>query len=306
MQTWYHSHFSVQTIDGLAGPIIIHGPATADYDEHLGALFLSDWDHDTASKKWKNVEKFGGFPIIPNGIINGTNTFDCTGSADSSCLGTGKRFEITFVSGKKYRIGLVGTQADGFLRFSIDNHMLTVISTDLVPIIPYVTESLALGAGQRYDIIVEANQAMGNFWLRAIMESCNIIFNANADNIRGIVRYEGIANTTENPTTTSWKMPNDCHDQQLEKLVPYLRSNVGPAATEESLSLSWYFEPGTLIYHWTVNTRNLKIDWANPTLLMVKNGQSIFPTENNVYEITAANEVLYHFNISFLDFALKL
>jgi FtsP/CotA-like multicopper oxidase with cupredoxin domain len=43
--TWYHSHFALQSWQGVIGGIIINGPATADYDEDLGMLFLNDWDH---------------------------------------------------------------------------------------------------------------------------------------------------------------------------------------------------------------------------------------------------------------------
>lgn len=87
---------------------------------------------------------------------------DCSSSSDTDCIGGGKRFELTFTPGKKYRIGLVGTQADGHLRFAIDSHKLTVIANDLVPVVPYVVNSLTIG-GQRYDIIIEADQAIGNY-----------------------------------------------------------------------------------------------------------------------------------------------
>jgi len=30
--TWYHSHYTVQYGDGVAGPMVINGPATANYD----------------------------------------------------------------------------------------------------------------------------------------------------------------------------------------------------------------------------------------------------------------------------------
>ena len=43
--TWYHSHFALQAWQGILGGVIINGPATADYDEDLGMLFLNDWDH---------------------------------------------------------------------------------------------------------------------------------------------------------------------------------------------------------------------------------------------------------------------
>lgn len=46
------SHITQQYGDGLLGPLIINGPATADYDEDLGMLFLSDWSHIPASELW--------------------------------------------------------------------------------------------------------------------------------------------------------------------------------------------------------------------------------------------------------------
>src|SRR6266536_5421823 len=41
--TWCHSHFALQAWEGVLGGIIINGPATANYDEDLGVMFLNDW-----------------------------------------------------------------------------------------------------------------------------------------------------------------------------------------------------------------------------------------------------------------------
>jgi laccase len=38
--SWYHSHFSAQYGDGVLGPIIIHGPASANYDVDLGTVMV--------------------------------------------------------------------------------------------------------------------------------------------------------------------------------------------------------------------------------------------------------------------------
>lgn len=40
--SWYHSHMFTQLGDGIRGPIVIHGPATADYDYDMGTLMLDD------------------------------------------------------------------------------------------------------------------------------------------------------------------------------------------------------------------------------------------------------------------------
>lgn len=46
--TWYHSHFALQAWQGVFGGVVINGPATANYDEDLGMLFLNDWDHQVS------------------------------------------------------------------------------------------------------------------------------------------------------------------------------------------------------------------------------------------------------------------
>lgn len=39
-----------------------------------------------------------------------------------------------------------------------DNHKMKVISADFTPIVPYETDVLYIQGGQRYNVIVEANQ----------------------------------------------------------------------------------------------------------------------------------------------------
>jgi FtsP/CotA-like multicopper oxidase with cupredoxin domain len=161
--SWYHSHFSLQYGDGLLGPLIINGPATADYDEDLGMLFLSDWSHTPVPQVW-DVAKQGGPPTLENGLINGTNTFHCGNTTDVNCVGGGVKHVNVFEAGKKYRMRLVNSAVDGHFQFSIDGHNFQVIANDLVPIVPYTTDNLLISIGQRYDIIVEANATPGNYW----------------------------------------------------------------------------------------------------------------------------------------------
>ncbi len=45
---WYHSHYSLQYADGLAGPITFHGPMSSAYDVALEPFLFSDWSHNSA------------------------------------------------------------------------------------------------------------------------------------------------------------------------------------------------------------------------------------------------------------------
>lgn len=145
--TWYHSHWALQAWQGIFGGIIINGPATADYDEDLGMVFLNDWDHQTVDELYYSAETDGP-PTLDNGLINGTNVF---GDDDSSSQ-TGSRFNASFVSGTSYRMRLVNAAVDTHWKFSIDNHTLMVIAADLVPIQPYETTVLDIAMGECVNI----------------------------------------------------------------------------------------------------------------------------------------------------------
>ena len=52
-------------------------------------------------------------------------------------------------------------------RISIDEHDLTVIASDGYDVKPRKVESLVINPGARFDFLLEANQAVNNYWLRA-------------------------------------------------------------------------------------------------------------------------------------------
>jgi FtsP/CotA-like multicopper oxidase with cupredoxin domain len=273
-QTWYHSHYSLQYGDGLYGPLIINGPATADYDEDLGLLTLSDWGHRSVFTLWDAAEAGGYPPTFENGLINGTNMYGNGGS----------RYETVFKPGTKYRIRIVNAAVEGQFRFAIDNHTFTVIANDLVPIVPYKTDNVLISMGQRYDIIVEANQAVDNYWLRAIWQStCSA--NGNADGILGIVRYNAASKAI--PTTISPSYPDACGDEPYASLVPHLSLHAGEIGTYSTLDLIGNY---TNVLRWTLNSSSLYLNWSDPTNLRIANNQSVFPTDYNVYPLPEPNK----------------
>ncbi|KAK0664067.1 Laccase-2 [Lasiodiplodia hormozganensis] len=138
----YHSHFSLQAWEGVFGPIVIHGPASANYDEDMGPVMLSDWSHQTADALYTYAQTQGP-PELDNALINGLNVYNNSGTI------TGSRWETTVTSGTSYRLRLVNTAIDTHFKFMIDNHTLTVIAMDFVPIEPYETEYVDISMGQR-------------------------------------------------------------------------------------------------------------------------------------------------------------
>ncbi|KAK8071153.1 hypothetical protein PG997_011356 [Apiospora hydei] len=297
---WYHSHFSLQLAEGLFGPIVIHGPATANYDVDLGPVMVMDWPHVTAWETWETYQHRLALvqPVAANGLINGMNPYDCSKTQDPACVGnTTARYEVSFEKGLKYRFRVIGAQTDGYMKFAIDDHKLTVIAADLVPIRPYQADSIILASGQRYDVIVEADQPIGNYWLRAIYQTaCNNNDNDNKDNILGIVRYAGADTESELTTTVNRAITNSCGDEPAESLVPWVAHEVGSADVRETIGVGWYYELD-LVFKWTLHGKTLVVNWSEPTLLGVYKEKGLerleFPSESNVVTLDAADQWVY-------------
>jgi FtsP/CotA-like multicopper oxidase with cupredoxin domain len=136
--SWWHSHIGLQAWEGVFGGIIINGPASSNYDVDKGVLFLNDWCHQTADELFTYAQTKGP-PTLDTGLINGTNVYNSTGS----------RFTMRAKEGESYRLRLVNSAIDTHWKFMIDDHTLTVIAMDLVPIQPYTTKFINIGMGKR-------------------------------------------------------------------------------------------------------------------------------------------------------------
>ncbi|CAG8296954.1 unnamed protein product [Penicillium olsonii] len=287
--SWYHSHFSLQSSEGLFGPLIFNGPASANYDEDLGALFLQDWAHIPTFVEWEAKQKFGITAAQSTTLINGTNTFNCTAEPHENCVGGGKKFEMVFQQGKKYRIRLINVALDSQFQFSIDGHSLTVIANDFVPIKPYLADSIIVNVGQRYDVIVEANAPPGDYWLRGgWVQSCQGVANDHPESATGIVRYN--AQSKRDPTSISTLTgPATCLDEPQANLVPYLEVDVGSITdtTVEDINVRL---TNAALFQWTINSSSLVLDWGRPTVQQIYDKERIFPTPYNVVKVKKEKE----------------
>ena len=275
--SWYHSHFALQAWEGVLGGIIINGPASANYDNDMGVLFLNDWTHQTADQVYTSAETSGP-PTLDNGLINGTNVYDDEGS----------RFVMDFTEGESHRIRLVNGAIDTHFKFMIDNHTMTVIAMDFVPIVPYETTVLSIGMGQRYDIVVNATETADNYWLRAIPQTaCSD--NDNADNIKGIVRYD--STSTDDPSSDAYDYTDSCDDEDMSDLVPYLSLNASDYAVEDDEAIT--VGKSNNLFKWYMEATTFVVEWADPTLLEIYNDNDTFTTSAHVVELDTADEWVY-------------
>jgi FtsP/CotA-like multicopper oxidase with cupredoxin domain len=62
----------------------------------------------------------------------------------------------------------VNTGSNAVQKFAIDGHVMQVISNDFMPVEPYNTSMIALGVGQRADVIVYGSgKPEDKVWMRS-------------------------------------------------------------------------------------------------------------------------------------------
>ena len=117
--------------------------------------------------------------------------------------------------GKRYRFRLVGMSCDSNFLFSIDGHNLTVIEADGILTEPVLVDSLQVLAGQRYSVILNATQPVGNYWIRALANTPGATFTGGLNS--AILRYSGAA--SQDPTTNHSTSVMPLLEQNLHALI---------------------------------------------------------------------------------------
>ncbi|KAF1808399.1 laccase [Eremomyces bilateralis CBS 781.70] len=288
--TWYHSHHSAQYGDGAVGTLIINGPAAANYDIDLGTYSVTDWYYPTAFQinaiSHQNLQVQAPPPPGDTILINGTNKHPTSDGGSYS--------KVKLTPGKKYRLRLVNTSVDNNIRVSLDGHKMKIITGDFIPVQPIDREWILLGIGQRYDIVIQANQPVGNYWFRAIAAApCA---SGNRFSALSIFQYDGAPNA--DPTTTGFTVPTTCADEA--PLVPWVKNNVPSESfisqaqnLDVDLGRQQVTTNGESIVVWAVNMTAIDIQWEKPTLQYLIDGNTNYPQVSNLIEIPAGQQWTY-------------
>lgn len=248
----------------------------------LEPVVITDWSHATVDALYGYAQTVGP-PPMDTALINGKGTYNGTG---------GERYEVAFEAGKRYRMRFINAAVDSYFKLSLDGHKMTIIAMDFVPVEPFEVDVLDFTMGQRYDVIIEANQAASNYWFRAIPQAaCSN--NANSNDIRGIVRYNGASNG--DPTTTAWEAnsKDDCVDVDYSLLKPHLKhSVVAPELQDPDLTVSVATDSDNL-FKWDIGLDSMHVIWNNPSLLQIADGNATWESAENAYLLPEANKWVY-------------
>lgn len=111
---------------------------------------------------------------------------------------------------------LVSISCDPNFTFQIDGHTFTIIEVDGVNVQPLKVDQIQIFAGQRYSFILNANQPIGNYWIRANPNIGTIGFDGGINS--GVLRYV-LANPFADPTTNQSTSTNPLVEANLVPLT---------------------------------------------------------------------------------------
>ena len=258
--------------------MLIHGPKTANYDLEAPPILVHDWHHLSAYKAFTSSLTSPTPPAADTIVLNGVG-FNLEKQ-------TGSYFQQTLEKNKKYLFHVVNTAVDFHFHFSIDNHMLQVVSADYVPIEPFWTNSLSVGVGQRYGIIITTNQtasANGKYWIRTDYASGNIKdstwcqfeqphfpINQTDTHRVGMISYAGAG--SGNPATSRWDVQPDCKDPIITPHVKWtvtapqndIIENAHTVGLERDVESHGAFR-------WQIAPMSMWLNYSNPTILNLDN-----------------------------------
>ncbi|XP_008246065.1 PREDICTED: laccase-11-like, partial [Prunus mume] len=103
-------------------------------------------------------------------------------------------FVMEVEQGKTYLLRIINAALNDELFFGIAGHNLTVVEVDAVYTKPFTSEAILIAPGQTTNVLVQANQASGRYFMaaRPFMDAPIAVDNKTAT---GIFQYRGIPNT---------------------------------------------------------------------------------------------------------------
>ena len=209
----YHSHVGAQLGDGFFGSFIVRQPRSKDpnsglYDHDCNTpseeceftVIVNDWVIGGTSFDDYVISRYSShdYYMRKTSLVNGHSNVVPVGNLETSGMGNTPLEVFHIVAGKRYRFRLINLAAVSCrYQVGIDKHKLKVIAADGYPVQPRDADIVTLFNGERYDVVVETNQPVGNYWFKAIpIGECNV--GNNKANGIAILRYDGAP--TSNPT----------------------------------------------------------------------------------------------------------
>ncbi|MBA0628257.1 hypothetical protein Godav_023019 [Gossypium davidsonii] len=201
---WWHAHI-LWLRATVYGAIVIMPKQGMPYPfpkpnmEQL--VILGEWWHKDVEEIVKQGNNMGLPPNMSDAhTINGKPgpLFPCSEK---------HTFAMEVESGKTYLLRIINAALNDELFFAIAGHNMTVVEVDAVYTKPFVTQAILIAPGQTTNVLIQANQSPGRYFMaaRPFMDAPIPVDNKTAT---GIFQYKGIPNTVL-PTLPQLPASND-------------------------------------------------------------------------------------------------
>ncbi|KAG8481639.1 hypothetical protein CXB51_026485 [Gossypium anomalum] len=201
---WWHAHI-LWLRATVYGAIVIMPKQGMPYPflkpnmEQL--VVLGEWWHKDVEEIVKQGNNMGLPPNMSDAhTINGKPgpLFPCSEK---------HTFAMEVESGKTYLLRIINAALNDELFFAIAGHNMTVVEVDAVYTKPFITQAILIAPGQTTNVLIQANQSPGRYFMVAkpFMDAPIPVDNKTAT---GIFQYNGIPNTVL-PTLPQLPASND-------------------------------------------------------------------------------------------------
>jgi iron transport multicopper oxidase len=213
---------------------------------------------------------------------------------------------VNVVQGKRYRFRLISISCDPSYTFSIDGHRLTIIEADGENTKPLTVDglhiftgkvfamvskmrvaSLTAFLGQRYSVVVTANQTVDNYWIRALP------LNSQGQLPRGfpggvnsaILRYKGAPTAEPTSRTVNGTLLLEANLHPLDDKTAKAPGRPLPGGADININLDITSDPIKQVFF--INGKQF-ITPAVPVLLQILSGarfvQDLLP-QGSIYSL---------------------
>ncbi len=178
---WFHPHTGLQLDRGLYAPLIVDDPAEPLVFDHDETLVFDDWLDGLgrnpeqalveARQRMSSMSGMGGMAGMGSADTGGGSA---TGMSMTSTLLDGDAGDVTYplhlvngrppadrptmtvASGDRVRLRLINAGSDTAYRVAVGGHRMTVTHADGFAVESVEVDTLVLGMGERYDVVVTA------------------------------------------------------------------------------------------------------------------------------------------------------
>ncbi|MHB1290045.1 multicopper oxidase family protein, partial [Georgenia sp.] len=173
---WFHPHVGVQLDRGLQAPLIVEDPSEPlSYDEEV-VLVLDDWTDGWGDSPDAILERMAREGMVMGAdSMAGMEGMSMADSMPSAAQPLGADtgdvvypahlvngrvaadpFVVSSAPGRRIRLRIINAGGDTAYRFAVGGHRLTVTHTDGFAVNPVEVDTLIVGMGERYDVVITA------------------------------------------------------------------------------------------------------------------------------------------------------